>query len=75
MNELPFQTYERITGRPWPGGRSEVIRILLAVFHIEHKPASIEANLELQHFMLRSEITFKYANMAAFHLVTILESQ
>lgn len=47
-DELPCQTWERITGQFWPGGTSSCIRALLRIFGIDRKPGSAEANLALQ---------------------------
>lgn len=46
--ELPFQTYERVFRRPWPGGRSNEVIGLLRQHGIEHPPGSAKANLALQ---------------------------
>jgi len=46
--ELPFETYERVTGQKWPGGRSKEIVALLRIFRVAHEPGTAEANLELQ---------------------------
>jgi hypothetical protein len=53
MRELPFETYERLTGFKWPGGKSKTVRMLLKLFRISSKPGSLEANLALQRFLLR----------------------
>lgn len=53
--EVPFQTYERLTQRPWPGGRSGEIIALLYLFGIEAAPGTAEANLALQDQLLRIE--------------------
>lgn len=50
-NELPFQTYQRIFGRDWPGGRSDEIVSLLRKYNITDEPGSALANLELQRFI------------------------
>ena len=53
MSELPpYQTYERITGQKWPGGRSKVIGLFLKLFWINEKPGSKEANLRLQENLI-----------------------
>lgn len=49
MNELPFQTFERIFHRRWPGGRSEIVVALLHFYEIPFPPGSAAANLELQY--------------------------
>jgi hypothetical protein len=46
--ELPFQTYERLMGQPWPGGRAAAVVQLLKFFRIDSEPGSAEANLKLQ---------------------------
>jgi len=54
MRELPFETYQRITGQKWPGGRSLIVRLLLRLFWISEQPGSAEANLRLQSCLLAS---------------------
>jgi len=51
--ELPFQTYARVTGLEWPGGRSMAIVALLKIFKIAERPGSAEANLPLQTELLK----------------------
>ena len=46
--ELPYQTYQRITGQSWPGGESPQIASLLKQYGITGKPGSPEANIALQ---------------------------
>jgi hypothetical protein len=46
--ELPFQTFVRMTGLDWPGGRSKTVLALLKIFRIAGEPGSAEANLALQ---------------------------
>jgi hypothetical protein len=46
--ELPFQTYERVTEQKWPGGRSRMVRLLLDLFGIHEIPGTAAANLQLQ---------------------------
>lgn len=48
MKELPFETYERLMGKDWPGGSASPVLVLLWEFGIEYKPGSAEANLALQ---------------------------
>jgi len=31
LDELPLQTYERVTGQKWPGGKSPMVRLMLAI--------------------------------------------
>jgi hypothetical protein len=50
--ELPFQTYERVLGRPWPGGRSAEVRELLRQYGIAYQPGSDVANLTLQECLV-----------------------
>jgi hypothetical protein len=52
--ELPFQTYERITGERWPGGKSPLVRRLLTSFGIGWAPGSAEANVVLQYCLLHA---------------------
>jgi len=54
--ELPFQTYERITHRRWPGGANTEIAKALLIYGIEYKPGTAEANLCLQGAMLCNEM-------------------
>lgn len=51
-NELPYQTYERITGKKWTGGGSKEVIDLLNQFGITAQPGSAEANLQLQKKLL-----------------------
>lgn len=53
-DELPFQTYERVFGRKWPGGLSAGIRELLRQYDIQYPPGSAEANLALQRRLQES---------------------
>jgi hypothetical protein len=46
--ELPFETYERVTGQKWPGGKTKLIRLLLRLLYIDDEPGTAAANLELQ---------------------------
>jgi hypothetical protein len=57
--EPPFQTFERMTGEKWPGGKSEVIVTLLKLFRIEDAPGSAAANLRLQSYLLNIEEMFE----------------
>lgn len=56
-DELPFQTYERVTGQRWPGGKSKIVRAFLRAFHIHFAAGSAEANLKLQEEFRRLEET------------------
>lgn len=47
-NELPFETYERVTSSKWPGGKSPLVRLLLRLFWIYEEPGTAQANLRLQ---------------------------
>ena len=49
MDEVPFQTFERIFGIKWPGGRSKCIRFLLYMLNDISDPGSADANLKLQY--------------------------
>lgn len=55
MKELPYQTYERILKRRWPGGKSKDIIDLLNKYGIKYPAGSQEANLELQKKLLELE--------------------
>jgi len=48
MQELPFQTYQRVTGKKWTGGASPEVVSKLKEFGITSAPGSAEANLALQ---------------------------
>ncbi|MCX7589383.1 MAG: hypothetical protein N2Z85_00365 [Patescibacteria group bacterium] len=52
-NELPYQTYQRLTGKSWPGGTSQEIVNLLKKYGITAQPGSAEANLALQSALLK----------------------
>ncbi|MEM5853848.1 MAG: hypothetical protein QW228_05765 [Candidatus Aenigmatarchaeota archaeon] len=52
QKEYPYQTYERITGKKWPGGKSPEIVSLLRAYGITAQPGSAEANLALQRALL-----------------------
>lgn len=54
--ELPYQTYERLTGKKWSGGTSQEIVKLLNLYGITATPGSAEANLELQRRLLQGGI-------------------
>jgi hypothetical protein len=51
MRELPFETYERVTGQKWPGGKSSLIRLMLRLAGIYAAPGTAEANLQLQRII------------------------
>ena len=55
MSELPFQTFQRITGRDWPGGTASEILTLLWSLDIRDRPGSAAANLKLQSWLLQHE--------------------
>lgn len=46
-SELPYETYQRLTGKKWTSGKSADIRALLAQFEIKAPAGSEQANLEL----------------------------
>ena len=48
MKELPFQTFERVTGQQWPGGKSRLVCLMLRLARIDAEPGTSEANLQLQ---------------------------
>jgi len=52
MNELPYQTYERVTGKKWTGGNSADIQSAYKQYGITAPAASPEANLALQKALL-----------------------
>ena len=51
--ELPYQTYQRLTGNQWTGGGSETILGLMRRLGVEGKPGAASTNLALQRAMLR----------------------
>jgi len=58
MDELPFETYERLMHEPWPGGKSERVVNLLHAYGIHpygvfNRPGSAEANTALQEALIR----------------------
>lgn len=50
--ELPFETFQRLTGMKWHGGASPEVMDLMNRFGIEGKAGSAEANLALQKALL-----------------------
>lgn len=52
MKELPFETYERVFCEPWPGGRSNKIKMFLSRYGIPYRAGTAAANLELQRYWL-----------------------
>jgi hypothetical protein len=55
MKELPFETWERMTGMAWPNGDSKEIVAWLQFFNIPEVPGTAKANLRLQDCMLAFE--------------------
>lgn len=53
-NELPYQTYERITGQKWTGGSSAQVQDAYKQYGVTGTPGSATANLALQKAMLAS---------------------
>lgn len=51
--ELPYQTYERLTGKTWTGGTTQPILDAYKQYGITAPAASSEANLALQAAMLK----------------------
>jgi len=50
--ELPYQTFERLTGQKWTGGRSKFVQDILSRLGITAVPGSPEANLALQKALI-----------------------
>jgi hypothetical protein len=50
--ELPYQTYERLSGKHWAGGRSSVIQALMQHAGVGQPAGSADANLALQRALL-----------------------
>lgn len=46
--ELPFETFQRLTGQQWTGGRSSLITDMLNRLGITARPGTAAANLALQ---------------------------
>jgi len=59
IDEMPFETFERVAGEPWPGGRSEKVLLLLRIFRIEDAPGTAAANRRLQSYLLSLENMFE----------------
>ena|SRR3990167_6429379 len=53
--ELPYQTYQRITGSNWTGGKSNIIQELLRRYGITSAPGSAQANIALQRALMNDE--------------------
>lgn len=54
--ELPYQTYERITGQKWPGGTSSAVVGLLKQAGITATPGTASANLALQQYLIQQSM-------------------
>lgn len=52
MRELPYQTYERVTGKKWLGGNNPQVISELQRFGIAAPPGTSQANLALQTALL-----------------------
>lgn len=50
--DLPYQTYEKVTGKKWTGGNSPEVLSMYQKYDIKDAPASVEANTALQKAML-----------------------
>jgi hypothetical protein len=53
MDELPYQTWERVTNTTWPGGKSPLIRMLLLALHIHFPSGTASANVRLQEHLIK----------------------
>ena len=53
MSELPFQTFQRLTGQKWTGGSSAPILAMLRELGITGPAGSAETNTALQEALLR----------------------
>ena len=51
--ELPYETYERITGKKWTSGKSADVTKLLSQYGIKAPAGSEQANNELQRALKR----------------------
>lgn len=56
--ETPAETWQRITGQQWPGGRSGAVLALLNIFGITAEPGSAAANMWLQQVLLGGWLGF-----------------
>ena len=52
--ELPYQTFERLTGQKWSGGRSSAVQDIMSRLGITAVPGSAEANLALQKALMQN---------------------
>jgi hypothetical protein len=50
--EMPFETFQRLTGMKWHGGASPEVADLMSRLGVEGKAGSAEANLALQKALL-----------------------
>lgn len=50
--DLPYQTYEKVTGKKWTGGNSPEVIAMYQKYGIKDAPASANANLALQKALL-----------------------
>ena len=56
-SELPFETYQRLTGQKWTGGSSDPVRALLQELGVSAQPGSSEANMGLQKALMARSAT------------------
>jgi hypothetical protein len=56
MPELPYQTYERLTGKKWTSGKSADVKALLSQFGIKAAAGSEQANNELQRALKAASV-------------------
>lgn len=54
--ELPYQTYERLTGQHWGGGGSANVQDLMSRLGVTGAPGSADANLALQKALLTNAL-------------------
>jgi hypothetical protein len=54
-SELPYETYERLTGKKWTGGASASVKSLLDRYGIKAPAGSEQANNELQRALKRDK--------------------
>lgn len=55
--DLPYQTYEKVTGKKWTGGKSSEVTSMYQKYGIKDAPGSAEANLALQKALLAEKTT------------------
>lgn len=52
--ELPFETFQRLTGQQWTGGRSDTIRQMLQELGIGGEAGTAQTNIALQKALINN---------------------